>query len=61
MTYDPSIDLCRRKSQYTQITVDIACRKGNVREAAAYLSDCGIPFEVAHRVLLHPTNRRCFK
>lgn len=58
MTFDSSLDKCRRKDLYTSITVDAACSMLDVQEAAEHLAACHVPFGVAHRVLLHPNRRR---
>lgn len=58
MTYDPALTLCRRNSVATSLVVDIACYLLGIRDAAEYMARHGIPFAVAHRVLLHPSQRR---
>lgn len=49
---------CRRNSFTLSHVVAIACDLGSVRAGAAYMARHGVPFEVAHRVLLHPAQRR---
>ena len=58
MTHDPSLNLCRRQSFAKFHIVDLACCLTDTRAAAAFLARHKIPFEVAHRVLLHPDQRR---
>lgn len=58
MTYDPTLTTCRRNSVSTSMVVDIACCFPDVAYAARFLAGHGVPFAVAHRVLLHPDQRR---
>ena len=48
----------RRWSIRCHVIVETACSLRNIRKAASYLAQCGIPFAVAHRVLLKPNQRR---
>lgn len=56
--FDFSTDLCRRRNITMFLCVDIACDIGDLAVAAHYLARNGVPFDIAHRVLLHPGRRR---
>lgn len=61
MGYDQTTDLCKRGNIGMAWTVEIAITMGDVAAAAEYLAECGVPFDVAQRVLLHPNRRRNIK
>lgn len=61
MAYDRTTDMCKRGNIGMAWTVETAICIGNTASAAKYLASCGVPFDVAHRVLLHPNRRRNIK
>lgn len=58
MTFDPTLDACRRNRLTMFFTVEIACGIGDIRQSARYMAARGVPLEVARRVLLTPNRRR---
>ena len=61
MAYDRTIDLCKRGNIGMAWTVETAICIGDTASAAKYLAECGMPFDVAYRVLLHQNRRRNIK
>lgn len=60
MKFDKSLDKCRRGNMGTFYLVFAACLLP-IKYAAIFLAEAGVPFEVAHRVLLYPNRRRGMK
>ena len=58
MSYDQTTDVCKRGNVGMAWTVETAIHIGDTASAAKYLASCGVPFDVARRVLLHPNLRR---
>lgn len=56
--FDATTDSCRRNNIPMYFRVLIACDISNTASAARYMALIGVPFLVAHRVLLHPNRRR---
>lgn len=61
MTYQQSTDLCQRRNMEMYLTVLIACNIRDIYFAARYMASYGVPFDVAHRVLMFPNQRRSAK
>lgn len=60
--FDPSTDRCARRDMATFVLVEAVCLSySDTGKAAAFLASKHVPFEVAHRVLLHPNRRRGMK
>lgn len=59
MPFDRTIDRCKRRDMQMFILVEAACfAYSDPRKAAEYMAGKGVPFEVTHRVLVHPNRRR---
>lgn len=61
MTFDRSVQLCRRNDVPMHYRVAIACSITDTKNAADYMAFLKVPFDVAHRVLLRPSQRRGVK
>lgn len=59
MSFDRSIDQCQRRNMEMFVLVEAACcAYSDTRKAAEFMAGKGVPFDVAHRVLMYPKHRR---